>query len=82
MSERLASVKERALGDARESFSRAESTNCSQHLSLRVPACGEGGGGCTLPRSRCCGTCYVLSEGEREGEGVDGGLLPIMPVIP
>ena len=44
MSERLASVKERALGDARESFSRAESTNCSQHLSLRVPACGEGGG--------------------------------------
>ena len=43
-SERLTSVKERALGDARESFSRAESTNCSQHLSLRVPACGEGGG--------------------------------------
>ena len=41
---------------------------------------GKEGGGCTLPRSRCCGTCYVLSEGERGG--VDGGLLPIMPVIP
>ena len=81
MSERLASVKERALGDARESFNRAESTNCSQHLSLGFQLVGKEGGGCTLPRSRCCGTCYVLSEGEK-GEGVDGRLLPIMPVIP